>query len=55
MTNKENISAINDRLKNTLALVKDINRSEIRPGQTSIQRNLEEELKINRLTSNDPD
>ncbi len=55
MGNKKNISLINDRLKKTLGLVKEINRNQVRPGETRIERNLEEELKRIRLMTNEPD
>ncbi len=55
MGNKENISLINDQLKKTLTLVKDIKRNQVRPGETRIERNLEEELKRIRLMTNEPE
>ena len=55
MGNKENISLINDRLKKTLTLVKDIKRNQVVRGETRIERNLDEELRRNRLVTNEPD
>ena len=51
----ENLAQINSELRRTLGLVKDINRNQVRPGETRIERNLEEELKRIRLMTNEPD
>ncbi len=51
----KNRANINRSLDETLGLVKDINRNQPRPGETRIERNLEEDLRLRRLTTNEPD
>jgi hypothetical protein len=46
---------INQQLRQTLGLARDINRNRIRPGQVQMEQHLEEELKRRKLTSNEPE
>ena len=48
-----NLKNINQQLRQTLGLQRDINRNRIRPGQVRMEQNLEEELKRRKLTSNE--
>ena len=45
---------LNQHLRTTLGLAKNINRSRIRPGQVRMESHLEEELKRRKLTTNEP-
>ncbi len=51
----KNLVIINRSLKDTLGLVKEINRNQPRPRETGIELNLEEELRRRRLTTNERD
>jgi hypothetical protein len=46
---------INQQLRQTLGLARDINRNRVRPGQVRMEQHLEEELKRRKLTSNEPE
>jgi hypothetical protein len=46
---------INQQLRQTLGLQRDINRNRVRPGQVMLERHLEEELKRRKLTTNEPE
>jgi len=46
---------INQQLRQTLGLQRDINRNRVRPGQVMLEQHLEEELKRRKLTSNEPE
>jgi len=48
-----NLKNINQQLRQTLGLQRDMNRNPIRPGQVQIEQHLEEELKRRKLTSNE--
>jgi len=48
-----NLKNINQQLRQTLGLQRDINRNRIRPGQVRMEQHLEEELKRRKLTSNE--
>jgi hypothetical protein len=55
MAEQENsLANVNKHLDETLKTVKEINRNPIKPGQTKIGANLEEELKRRKLMTNDP-
>ncbi len=45
---------INQQLRTTLGLTKDINRNRVRPGRVRVENHLEEELKRRKLTTNEP-
>jgi hypothetical protein len=46
---------VNQQLRQTLGLQREINRNRIRPAQVSMERHMEEELKRRRLTTNEPE
>ena len=46
---------VNQQLRQTLGLVRDINRNRVRPGQVRMEQHLEEELKRRKLTTNEPE
>ena len=46
---------VNQQLRQTLGLVRDINRNQVRPGQARMEQRLEEELKRRKLTTNEPE
>jgi hypothetical protein len=48
------LANINKSLGETLRTVKEINRNPVRPGDTKISGNLDEELKRRKLTTNEP-
>ena len=48
------LANVNKQLGDTLDKIKEINRNPIKPGQTKVGANLEEELKRRKLTTNDP-
>jgi hypothetical protein len=47
--------AILDQLRGALALIDRINRTPVAPTDRTVSGNLEEELKVRRLTTNDPE
>jgi hypothetical protein len=46
---------INQQLRQTFGLARDINRNRVRPGQVRMEQHLEEELKRRKLTTNEPE
>ena len=46
---------VNQQLRQTLGLARDINRNRVRPGQVRVEQHLEEELKRRKLTTNEPE
>lgn len=46
---------VNQQLRQTLGLVRDINSNRVQPGQVRTERRLEEELKRRKLTTNEPE
>ena len=55
MSEQENsLANINKKLSETLGTIKEINRNPVRPGDTKISGNLDEELKRKKLTTNEP-
>ncbi len=50
-----NLRTVNQNLRQTLGLVKDINRNQIRPGQARMEERLDKELKRRKLTTNEPE
>jgi hypothetical protein len=48
-----NLRNINQQLRQTLGLARDINRNRVRPAEVSMERHLEEELKRRKLTTNE--
>jgi hypothetical protein len=49
-----NLRVVNQQLRQTLGLTRDINRNRVRPSDVKLERHLEEELKRRKLTSNEP-
>jgi hypothetical protein len=50
-----NLRNINQQLRQTLGLAREINRNRVRPAEVSMERHLEEELKRRKLTTNEPE
>ena len=46
---------VNQQLRQTLGLARDINRNRVRPGNVKMEQHLEEELKRRKLTTNEPE
>lgn len=46
---------VNQQLRQTLGLARDINRNRVRPGNVRVEQHLEEELKRRKLTTNEPE
>jgi len=51
---EQTLRNINQHLRQTLGLAKDINRNRVRPGQVRVESHLEQELKRRKLTTNEP-
>jgi hypothetical protein len=49
------LKQVNQQLRQTLGLQREINRNRIRPNEVSMERHMEEELKRRKLTSNEPE
>ncbi len=54
MADENSLANVNKQLGETLEKIKEINRNPVRPGDTKISGNLDEELKRKKLTSNEP-
>jgi hypothetical protein len=51
---EKTLKNLNQTLRQTLGLAKDINRNAVRPGRVRVEGHLEEELKRRKLTTNEP-
>jgi hypothetical protein len=52
---EQNVRVLNQQLRQTLGLQREINRNRVRPTEVKLERHLEEELKRRKLTSNEPE
>jgi hypothetical protein len=50
-----NLRNVNQQLRQTLGLARDINRNRVRPASVRVEQHLEEELKRRKLTTNEPE
>ena len=48
------LRVVNQQLRQTLGLARDINRNRVRPTEVKLERHMEEELKRRKLTTNEP-
>jgi hypothetical protein len=51
---EQTLKNLNQHLRTTLGLAKDINRNRIKPNTVRVESHLEEELKRRKLTTNEP-
>jgi hypothetical protein len=49
----QELKNLNQQLRQTLVIARDLNRNRVRPAQVRVESHLEEELKRRKLTSNE--